>query len=107
MPAGILQAKHEPLRESSMATDITSLFLNWLPVLVLIGVFVYFVNRSFSVYSGRSGKTHGEMLEEYIVELKRQNDLIEKMVQDQEARLQRLESTRRSSSGGSGGGGAR
>ena len=57
--------------------------------------------------SGRSGKTHGEMIEEYIVELKRQNDLIEKMVQDQEARLQRLESTRRSSSGGSGGGGSR
>jgi hypothetical protein len=47
------------------------------------------------------------MIEDYIVELKRQNDLIEKMVQDQEARLQRLESTRRSSSGGSGGGGSR
>jgi hypothetical protein len=39
--------------------------------------------------------------------LRRQNDLIEKVVQDQEARLQRLEQTRRSSSGGSGGGGGR
>lgn len=90
-----------------MTTDFISLFLTWLPALILIGVFIYFINRSTGVYSGRSGKTHGEMIEDYIVELKRQNDLIEKMVQDQEARLQRLESTRRSSSGGSGGGGSR
>jgi hypothetical protein len=90
-----------------MTTQIVSLIVDWLPVLVLIGVFVYFVQRSQSVYTGRSGKTHGEMLEEYIVEMKRQNDLIEKIVQDQEARLQRLETNRRSSSGGSGGGGAR
>jgi hypothetical protein len=88
-------------------TDLIPIIVNWLPILVLIGVFIYFVKRSQSVYTGRSGKTHGEMLEEYIVEMKRQNDLIEKVVQDQEARLQRLETTKRSSSGGSGGGGAR
>lgn len=88
-------------------TDLIPLIVNWLPILVLLGVFIYFVNRSQSVYTGRSGKTHGEMLEEYIVEMKRQNDLIEKVVQDQEARLQRLETSKRSSSGGSGGGGSR
>jgi hypothetical protein len=88
-----------------MGQDILQLLLSWLPILALVGVFVYFVQRSQSVYTGRSGKTHGEMLEEYVAELKRQNDLIEKVVQDQEARLQRLETTRRSSSGGSSGGG--
>ena len=88
-------------------TDLIPLIVNWLPILVLIGVFIYFAQRSQSVYTGRSGKTHGEMLEEYIVEMKRQNDLIEKVVQDQEARLQRLETTKRTSSGGSGGGGSR
>lgn len=88
-------------------TDFIPLIVNWLPILALIGVFIYFAKRSQSVYTGRSGKTHGEMLEEYIVEMKRQNDLIEKVVQDQEARLQRLETTKRSSSGGSGGGGSR
>jgi hypothetical protein len=88
-----------------MGTDIIPLIVNWLPILLLIGVFIYFVNRSQSIYTGRSGKTHGEMLEEYIIELKRQNDLIEKVVQDQEARLQRLETTKRSSSSGGGGGG--
>lgn len=91
-----------------MTTDIIQVIVNWLPILVLIGVFLYVARRSQSVYSGRDGKTHGQMLEEYIVEMKRQNDLIEKIVQDQEARLQRLETTKRSSSGGSGsGGGAR
>jgi len=88
-------------------TDLIPVIVNWLPILVLIGVFIYFAQRSQSVYTGRSGKTHGEMLEEYIVEMKRQNDLIEKVVQDQEARLQRLETTKRTSSGGSGGGGSR
>ncbi len=91
-----------------MGQDFVQLLLSWLPILALVGVFVYFVQRSQGVYTGRSGKTHGEMLEEYVAELKRQNDLIEKVVQDQEARLQRLETTRRSSSGGgSGGGGSR
>lgn len=87
--------------------DIIPIIVNWLPILVLIGVFIYVARRSQSAYSGRSGKTHGEMLEEYVVEMKRQNDLIEKIVQDQEARLQRLETTKRSSSGGSGSGGSR
>ncbi len=90
-----------------MTTEIIQVIVNWLPILLLIGVFLYVARRSQSVYSGRNGKTHGEMLEEYIVEMKRQNDLIEKVVQDQEARLQRLETTKRSSSGGTGGGGAR
>lgn len=80
------------------------IIVNWLPILLLIGVFIYFVRRSQSIYTGRSGKTHGEMLEEYILELKRQNDLIERVVQDQETRLQRLEATKRSSSSGGGGG---
>jgi hypothetical protein len=94
----------------AMTTEIIQIIVNWLPILVLVGVFLYVARRSQSVYSGRNGKTHGEMLEEYIVEMKRQNDLIEKIVQDQEARLQRLEATKRSSSGssgGTGGGGAR
>lgn len=90
-----------------MDASILELLVDWLPILLLIGVFVYFASRSQSLYTGRGGKTHGEMLEDYLAELRRQNDLIEKVVQDQEARLQRLETTRRSSSGGSGGGGGR
>jgi ATP-dependent Zn protease len=90
-----------------MGGGLFEVLVSWLPMLLLIGVFVYFARHSQHVYTGRSGKTHGEMLEDYLTEIRRQNDLIEKVVQDQEARLQRLESTRRSTSGGSGGGGGR
>ncbi len=78
--------------------------VNWLPVLILIAVFVFFALRSQSIYTGRSGKSHGEMMEEYLTELRRQNDLLQKAIEDQEERLQRLEQSRRSGSGGSGGG---
>jgi hypothetical protein len=87
-----------------LSGDLIELLVHWLPVLVLIAVFSVFALRSQSVYTGKSGKTHGEMLEDHIAEMRRQNDLLEKIVRDQEARLQRLETTRRSSStGGSSG----
>lgn len=90
-----------------MGDGFLGLLIHWLPILLLIAVFFYVAARSQQVYTGRSGKTHGEMLEDYVTELRRQNDLLEKIVQDQEARLQRLESNRRSSSGGGGGGAGR
>lgn len=81
--------------------------ITWFPILLLGLIFLYVGLRSQSVYTGKSGKTHGEMLEEHITEMRRQNDLLEKLIRDQEQRLQRLEATRRSSSGGGGGGGGR
>jgi hypothetical protein len=80
--------------------DLIPIVLNWLPVLLLIVVFAVFAVRSQSVYMGKGGKTHGEMLEDHIAELRRQNDLLEQIVRGQEARLQRLETTRRSASTG-------
>lgn len=85
-----------------MSANLSDMLFNWLPLMALIGVFAYFTLKSQSIYSGRSGKTHGEMLEDYLAELKRQNDLLEKAIQDQEARLQRLEQSRRTSGGGGG-----
>jgi hypothetical protein len=90
-----------------MTAGLMDLAMTWLPILVLIGVFGLFVSRSERVYAGRTGKTHGELLEDYLTELKRQNDLIERIVDDQEQRLQRLEQSRRSSSGGGGSGASR
>ncbi len=89
-----------------LSGDLIGLLVNWLPVLVLITVFAVFALRSQSVYTGKSGKTHGVMLEEHIAEMRRQNDLLEKIVRDQETRLQRLETTRRSSSAGGASGAA-
>lgn len=67
------------------------IFVSWFPMLLLIAVWVFFMWRARGVYTGKSGKTHGQMLEEHIAEMRRQNDLLEKLVKDQEARLQRLE----------------
>ncbi|MDX2306739.1 MAG: hypothetical protein NW216_00710 [Hyphomicrobium sp.] len=89
-----------------MNLNVVELLIGWLPVLLLIAVFAYFARKSQSAYISRSGKTHGEMLEEYLAEMRRQNDLLERMVSDQETRIQRLETTRRAGAGGGGGGGA-
>jgi ribosomal protein L4 len=88
----------------SDTSPLIDLLISWLPILLLTGVFIYFGVKSQSIYSGKSGKSHGEMLEEHIVELRRQNDLLERIVRDQEARLQRLESSRGRSSSSTGGG---
>lgn len=69
----------------------TEILIDWFPMLLLIAVWVFFTYRGRGVYSGRSGKTHGQMIEEHIGELRRQNDLLEKLVVDQETRLQALE----------------
>ena len=77
----------------------------WLPMLLLIAVWIYYATKSQGIYRGKSGKTHGEMLEEYIAEMRRHNYLLEKLVKDQETRLQRLEVARAQPSGGFSGAG--
>jgi biopolymer transport protein ExbB/TolQ len=87
--------------------NLLGMLVSWLPILILILVWLGIYFKSRNAYMGRSGKTHGEMLEEHVAELRRQNDLLEKIVKDQEARLQKLESRRQTgSAGGTGGGGA-
>lgn len=88
-------------------SGMLGMLIGWLPVLLLIVIWIAIYLKSRDAYTGRSGKTHGELLEEHVAELRRQNDLLEKIVKDQEARLQRLESRRASSGGGGSGGGGR
>jgi hypothetical protein len=71
--------------------DWTEKLLDWFPMLLLIAVWIFAMWRGKSVYQGKSGKTHGEMLEEHIGEMRRQNDLLEIVMKDQEVRLQKLE----------------
>jgi hypothetical protein len=77
-------------------SDVTLFDFVWQfgPILLIIFVWVLIVWKSKSAYSGSSGKTHGQMLEEHIAEMRRQNDLLERIVKDQEIRLQRLETSR-------------
>ena len=69
----------------------TEILIDWFPMLLLVAVWLYAIFRGQSMYVGKSGKTHGQMLEEHIAKMKRQNDLLEQVVKDQEIRLQRLE----------------
>lgn len=85
------------------AGGLLDVLIAWLPAFILIAVWIYIYLNTRDVYTGKSGKSHGELLEEHVSELRRQNDLLEKIVKDQEARLQKLEQRR--GSGGSGAGG--
>jgi hypothetical protein len=55
---------------------------------------VYYNRRNRGIYSSKSGKSHGEMLAESIEESRRLNQLLEKMLNDHEVRIARLEAGR-------------
>ncbi len=74
--------------------------VTWLPVLVLVGVFMVYAARNSAMLKGQNGKTHGQMLEEHIFEMRRQNDILERVVKDQELRLLKLEASRRTAASG-------
>ena len=76
---------------SSSTPTLLDVFISWFPMLLLIAVWVYFILRGQKASQGPSGKSHGEMLEEHLEVTRRQNDLLEQLVKDQEVRLQRLE----------------
>jgi len=74
-------------------SDYTLLDFVWQfgPIVLLVVVWAYIAWKSRNMYVGKGGKTHGQMLEEHIGEMRRQNDLLERIVKDQEVRLQRVE----------------
>lgn len=76
------------------------MLVSWLPILALIAVWIVMMQRGRSAYTGSNGKTHGEMLEEHIGEMRRQNDLLETIIKDHEVRLAKLEQRRATTGGG-------
>jgi ATP-dependent Zn protease len=65
----------------------------WIPMLLLIAVWIFFMWQMKKQTRGKSGKNNIEIAEEHLAELRRQNDLLEKIVKDHDVRLQRLEAT--------------
>jgi hypothetical protein len=43
---------------------------------------------------GQSGRSYGQLLEDYLAEMKRTNDLMQSMLEDQGRRIERLEARR-------------
>jgi ATP-dependent Zn protease len=73
------------------SVSFLSVFISWVPMLVLIGSMSFIVSR---INRTKSGKSQAQVLEENSIELRRQNDLLEKLVQSHETRIQRLEAQR-------------
>jgi ATP-dependent Zn protease len=65
--------------------------VSWFPMLLLISVWVFFMRQMKGSWKTSSGKSGIEIAEQNMIELKRHNDLLEKLIQTQEARIQRLE----------------
>jgi cell division protease FtsH len=67
---------------------LINLFVNWLPMLLIIGVWIYFMKKG-------GGLGYGKYLEEHLAENKRQNELMLKLLEKMDERIARLEDTSR------------
>ncbi len=66
----------------------------WFPMLLLIGVWIYFM-RSM----GGGGMTYSKYLEQHLTEARRHNDLMMKLIEKMDARISSLETADRRRSG--------
>ena len=64
------------------------LIVAWLPFVILIGVWVYFMRRQGFVGKGMSYATY---LEEMLKETRRQNEVLERLLAEMKQRVERLE----------------
>ena len=69
-------------------------FVAWAPMLLLIGVWIYFM-RSM----GGGGMSYGKYLEQHLAEARRHNELMMKLVEKMDARITRLETADRGRTG--------
>ncbi len=61
------------------------------PLVVLGGMLFWMIRKYSASMKSNSGKGYAVLMEELVEELRRQNDLVEKMVDNQEERLRKLE----------------
>jgi ATP-dependent Zn protease len=74
-----------------MNKELGAVLIDWFPMLLLISVWIYFMSRMKGSFKSSSGKSGIEIAEQNMIEMKRHNDLLEKLLLSQEARIQRLE----------------
>ena len=71
--------------------DFLEIFISWIPMLILIGAWAWYMRKNNRTLTGKSGKGYGELVEELVFEMRRQNDLVERLVEDQGERIKKLE----------------
>ena len=80
-----------------MSKEAYDALINWFPMLLLIGIWLFYMVllkfNSKTPSSHLGSQTAGDQLSE----LRRRNELLEKIVKDHDARLQSLERIRNSS----------
>jgi hypothetical protein len=79
--------------EPALLSAIITYFLTWLPLFVLIGVFLFVYARTG--YLRRGGMNHSRYLEEVLSETKRQNEVLAALLTKMDARLSQLEAAQR------------
>jgi ATP-dependent Zn protease len=74
-----------------MNKEVLEALISWFPMLLLIGVWIFFMKKMQGNLRSASGKSPAQVAEEQLSEMRRQNDLLEKILTKQDARLQALE----------------
>ncbi len=68
---------------TNQVPSLIEVFVNWFPMLLLIGVWIYFMRR----FGGRGKLTTSEYYEQFLQEQKRNNEALEKILARLEQRL--------------------
>lgn len=66
---------------------VLGIIIQWFPMILLIGVWVYFMSRMQS----SKGMTYGDFMEKYLEETQRHNDQLERILTRLDARLDGIE----------------
>ena len=77
-----------------MSKEAYNELIGWLPMLLLIGAWLFFMWQLRNNGKPQSGKSAGGIGVDQLSELRRRNEALEKIVKDHDARLQSLERTR-------------
>ena len=68
-----------------------SLFLAWFPMLAFAATLFWLIRRNNRNLTSKSGKGYLVLVEELVEQMRRQNDLLESVVNDQAKRIRKLE----------------
>ncbi|MGH6816946.1 MAG: hypothetical protein ACREC6_14710 [Hyphomicrobiaceae bacterium] len=69
---------------------LLNLFLSWFPMLLLIGLWVFFMHKYSGLFS-KSGMTGSRYMEEMYKETRRHNEQLERLLTDTNERLALIE----------------
>jgi ATP-dependent Zn protease len=76
-----------------MSNRFIEVAIAWLPIVVIIGIWAYFMRR----FRGPTGMTQGQYMHEIVQENRKHNEALLKVIDQMDRRLARLEDQDRNS----------